>query len=168
VLPSEGGTQEMVVIPISDVLRLITKSRMKEAQKVESWIFDEVMTKVIKTGQYSQISQPQLPSNYIEALKALVTSEEARERAEKKINILTHVTKTYTATEIAKEIGMKSATALNEILEEKRIQYKVNDTWVLYSNYADKGLTITKQEQLDNGTIVYYMRWTQIGREFLL
>ncbi len=79
-----------------------------------------------------------------------------------------HVTKTYTATEIAKELGFRSATALNRDLADKRIQYKQNETWVLYSDYASRGYVEIKQEVLDSGKVIYHRRWTQLGREFLL
>ena len=72
-------------------------------------------------------------------------------KAEKKNAILMHVNKTYTATEIAKELGLKSATQLNKILEEKKIQYHVNGTWVMYSKYSNLGYEEIKQEVLDSG-----------------
>jgi len=42
-----------------------------------------------------------------------------------------HVNKTYTITEIAKELRLKSAIELNKLLSEKGIQFKSNGTWVL-------------------------------------
>lgn len=75
---------------------------------------------------------------------------ERKEKAEKKNAILMHVNKTYTSTEIAKEIGLKSANELNKILESKKIQFKVNGTWVLYSKYSNCGYEEVKQEVLDS------------------
>ena len=49
-----------------------------------------------------------------------------------------------------------------------KIQYKVNDTWVLSAKYADKEYESIKQVTLANGKVVYDRRWTQKGREFLL
>lgn len=79
-----------------------------------------------------------------------------------------HVNKTYTATEIAKELGMKSAIELNKALAERKVQYKMNDTWVLYSQYANLGYVDIKQEVLDSGRVIYHRRFTQRGREFVL
>ena len=79
-----------------------------------------------------------------------------------------HVNKTYTMTEIAKELNMKSAVALNKKLAEKKIQYKVNGVWVMYSDYSSLGYEDIKQEVLDNGKVVYHRRITQSGREFIL
>ena len=50
---TEGGKQEMLVIPEGDVFRLIIKSRLEKAQKFESWVMDEVLPTLRKTGSYS-------------------------------------------------------------------------------------------------------------------
>ena len=88
--------------------------------------------------------------------------------AEKTVAILTHVNKQYTTTELAKELNLKSAIELNNILLENKIQFKQNKTWCLYSQYANLGYVDIKQEVLDNGKVIYHRRWTQIGREFIV
>ena len=79
-----------------------------------------------------------------------------------------HVKKLYTATEIAKECGMPSASYLNNYLETMGIQYKVNGTWVLKSDYSEKGYTSIKQGETDTGHIYYDRKFTQEGRAFIL
>lgn len=79
-----------------------------------------------------------------------------------------HVNKTYTVTEIAKELGLRSAIELNKILGKMRIQYKINGTWVMYSDYSNLGYDEIKQEVLDNGKVIYHRRITQLGREFII
>lgn len=88
--------------------------------------------------------------------------------ANKTVSILTHVSKQYTATEIAKELGFNSAMEFNKILHNKQIQFNQSGTWVLYSKYSNLGYVDIKQEILDNGKIIYHRRWTQTGREFLV
>lgn len=95
---------------------------------------------------------------------ALLESKEAKDH----VKLLVHNGKTYTSSEIAKELVMKSAIALNKLLEEKRIQYKQNVTWLMYSEYSEKGYTSVKQIQLDNGTIQYDRRWPGKGRDFII
>jgi anti-repressor protein len=85
-----------------------------------------------------------------------------------KLDLLTHSKKLYTTTEIAKELGFRSANALNQELESMKIQYRVNRTWVLTARYAEKGYVSIKQDILDNGTIIYDRKWTEFGRQFLL
>lgn len=115
-----------------------------------------------------QIAQPKLPKTYLEALKELVKVEEEKIALEYRVNNLVHSKKLYTTTEIAKELGFKSANALNNILEEDKVQYKVNGTWVLCSKYSDKDYVSIKQTELDNGKIIYDRKWTGIGRDFLV
>jgi DNA-binding Lrp family transcriptional regulator len=92
----------------------------------------------------------------------------ARIDAERKNAILMHVSKTYTATEIAKELNMRSAIELNKKLADMKIQFKQNDTWVLYADYANLGYTEIKQTVLDSGQVVYDRHFTQTGRRFIL
>ena len=84
-----------------------------------------------------------------------------------KIN-LTHSDLTYNATQIAKELGFRSAKAFNEDLKNKGIQYKLNGTWVLKSKYADKGYMETKNGVAENGHVFYSGKWTGIGRDWLI
>lgn len=115
-----------------------------------------------------EVAQPKLPKTYLEALKELVKVEEEKIALEYRVNSLVHSKKLYTTTEIAKELGFKSANALNNILEEDKIQYKVNGTWVLCSKYSDKDYVSIKQTELDNGKIIYDRKWTGLGRDFLV
>ena len=82
-------------------------------------------------------------------------------------DLLVHSNKTYTASELATECGFKSANAFNKDLHERKIQYKVNGTWKLYSEYDGKGYTETKLTE-KNGITIYNTRWTGEGRKFLL
>jgi len=98
--------------------------------------------------------------------------EELRKKVEERdntINLLVHdYTKTYTSTEIAKELNMKSAQELNKTLVEMKIQYKSNNSWVLYSDYSDRNYISLKEQVLDSGKVVYHRLWTGKGRKFLL
>ncbi|CAK7080227.1 MAG: hypothetical protein ENTA_01472 [Enterocloster clostridioformis] len=167
----EGG-QEVALIPEGDMYRLITHSKLESAERFESWVFDEVLPSIRKHGIYAtdKVIDDILnnPDFGIELLTKLKEERAARLAAEKKNAILMHVNKTYTMTEIAKELGLKSAIELNKLLAEKKIQYKVNETWVMYSQYSDLGYEEIKQEVLDNGKVIYHRRITQMGREFIL
>lgn len=163
---------EVNVIPKGDVYRLAANSELPGAERFESWIFDDVLVSVDEHGGYLTPAKIEEvlsdPDTIIKLATEVKLERQKRLEAEKTNNILMHVNKTYTTTEIAKELGFKSAIALNNDLSEKKIQFKSNDTWVLYSNHADKGYVDIKQEVLDSGRVIYHRRWTQIGREFLL
>lgn len=122
-----------------------------------------------------EIAKPQLPQDYLSALKTLVESEEEKQKLviekakiEEEKNRLIHQGKLYTTTEIAKELGFKSAKAFNEFLKEKKIQYKVNNTWVLAARFSELGYTEIKQTEMDNGKIIYNRKWTGLGRDWLI
>lgn len=138
-----GGTN-MVYIPEKDVFRLIMRSNLPDAEKFQDWVCDEVLPSIRKHGIYAtdnvidQILNN--PDFGIELLMKLKEERFARVEAEKQVAILTHVNKTYTCTEIAKELGLKSAIELNNKLKVLGIQYKVNQTWVPYTKYSELGV----------------------------
>ena len=159
-------------IPENVFYRLAMKARNEAAEKFQAKVADEIIPSIRKHGIYAtdnvidQILDN--PDFGIELLTKLKEERAARVEAERKNAILMHVNKTYTMTEIAKEIGMKSAIQLNKLLAEKKIQYQVNGTWVMYSRYSDLGYEEIKQEVLDSGKVIYHRRITQMGREFIL
>ena len=52
-IPTNGGTQQMNVIPEGDVYRLVAHSELPSAERFESWVFDEVLPTIRQTGQYN-------------------------------------------------------------------------------------------------------------------
>ena len=167
-----GGQQDMLCVTEPGLYKLIMRSNKSEAEQFQDWVTGEVLPSIRKHGIYAtdttiekMISNPDFA---IQLLTTLKEEKAARIEAERRNAVLMHATKTYTATEIAKEIGLKSAIALNNKLAEKKVQFKQNGTWVLYSKYADLGYTDIKQSVLDSGRIVYDRRWTQDGRAFIL
>lgn len=52
VIPSDGGNQEQFLINEGNLYRLVLKSKKKEAEKFESWVCDEVLPAIRKTGRY--------------------------------------------------------------------------------------------------------------------
>lgn len=51
-IPTNGGDQQMNVIPEGDIYRLAAKSELPGAEKFESWIFDEILPTIRKHGGY--------------------------------------------------------------------------------------------------------------------
>lgn len=77
---------------------------------------------------------------------------------------------TVTTTQIAQDYGM-TAVKLNKILEDLRVQHKVNGQWILYAPYITQGYVHSKPVNItrSNGDadIKYNTEWTQKGRLFL-
>lgn len=51
-LLTEGGIQQVRMITEGDMYRLIAASKLPNAQRFESWIFDEVIPQIRRTGGY--------------------------------------------------------------------------------------------------------------------
>lgn len=107
-------------------------------------------------------------TRWIEEYKEKELIKEQKKLIEEKHDNLVHSSKTYTTTEIAKELGFKSANTLNKDLESKKLQYKMNGTWVLAAKFSEKGFVSIKQNELKDGKIIYYRRWTGKGRDWLV
>lgn len=171
-IQTPGGNQHMIIINEAGLYKLIFTSRKPDAEKFTDWVAEDVLPSIRKHGAYmtDDVLERTLhdPDYMIGLLTALKEEKVKRVEAETTVNILTHVNKTYTATEIAKELGFKSAIALNKDLQTRKLQFQQNGTWVFYSKYADKGYVEIKQDVLDNGKVIYHRRFTQIGREFLI
>lgn len=159
-------------IPENIFYRLAMKAKNETAEKFQALVADEIIPSIRKNGIYAtdNVIDEILnnPDFGIELLTKLKKERQARVEAERKNAILTHVNKTYTMTEIAKELNLNSAIQLNKLLADRKIQYNVNGTWVLYSPYSSMGYEEIKQEILDSGKVIYHRRITQLGRKFIL
>lgn len=157
---TEDGLYEVLMQsrkPIAKQFKKKVKEILKDIRKNGIYATDNVIDNILNNPDFG-----------IELLTKLKEERAARVKAEQRNAVLMHVNKTYTMTEIAKELGLKSAIELNKMLSEMHIQYKVNNTWVMYSDYSNLGYEEIKQEVLDNGTVVYHRRITQAGREFII
>lgn len=157
---TEDGLYEVLMQsrkPIAKKFKKEVKEILKSIRKNGIYATDNVIDKILNNPDFG-----------IELLTKLKEERSARKEAERKNAILMHVNKTYTMTEIAKELNLKSATELNKILAKKHVQYKVNGTWVFYSDYSDLGYENIKQEVLDNGKVIYHRKITQLGRDFII
>lgn len=170
-VPTLGGMQESWCLTENGLYEVLMLSRKPIAKQFKKEV-KEILKSIRKHGIYAtdNVIDDILnnPDFGIELLTKLKEERKARVEAERKNAILMHVNKTYTITEIAKELGLKSAKQLNRTLADKGIQYQINGTWVMFSKYSDCGYEEIKQEVLDTGKVIYHRRITQLGREFIL
>ncbi len=81
IIDSLGREQEARFITEGDVYRLIAHSKLPAAQKFESWVFDEVLPTIRKTGSY-------VPQSFAEALKLAYEQQLKIEQQSKEIKAL--------------------------------------------------------------------------------
>lgn len=168
-------TQEMWFLTengLYEVLMLSRKPIAKQFKKEVKKILHQLRTKggyITEKGLGAILDNPDYLMELInESGKRLVEMRKRAELAENKNNILMHSEKTYTISEMAKELGYKSAIEFNKVLYNDKIIFKRNGTWIPYSDYSESGYFEIKQSILENELVVYNLRVTQKGREFLL
>lgn len=82
--PTSSGVQSMSYINEGDLYRLIMKSKLPSAEKFESWVMDEVLPAIRKTGSY------QKPMTVSEQIQLLAQgNQDHEERIEKLENTMT-------------------------------------------------------------------------------
>lgn len=166
------GNSNATFITESGLYDVLLFSSSKKVKPFRKWVTKDVLPSIRKHGAYmtDDVIQRTLtdPDYLIQLATVLKVEKQKRIQAETKVAILTHTNKTYTATEVAKEIGMRSANELNKWLENHNVQYKNNGTWVPCAKYSSLAWFEIKQEEMDNGHIVYHRKITGLGREGII
>ena len=190
-LPTNGGMQELKIIPEGDVYRLITHSKLPAAEKFESWVFDEVLPSIRKHGAYmteDTIKKAMAEPDFIIKLATELKKEQEQNKQltetcsqqqqvigelKPKADYVDKILKSnslVTITQIAKDYGM-SGQGMNKVLHDLHIIYNCNKQWLLYSQHQAKGYTFSETVDIprEDGTtkVVMNTKWTQKGRLFL-
>ena len=141
-VPTNGGNQEMSIITEGDIYRLIVKSKLPSAERFESWVFDEVLVQIRQTGGYIPVKESDSDAEIM--AKALLIANRTLEKKDKLIAEMTPKASwfdefinsdgLYTSTQVAKMLGFHSAQELNKKLNEMKIIYKQNKSWLPYAD----------------------------------
>ena len=78
-IPTNGGIQTMKMITEGDIYRLVIKSQLPQAEKFESWVFDNVLPSIRKNGGYIA-GQETLSDEELMAKALLVANNKIKER----------------------------------------------------------------------------------------
>ena len=78
-IPTNGGVQTMKMITEGDIYRLVIKSQLPQAEKFESWVFDNVLPSIRKNGGYIA-GQETLSDEELMARALLVANNKIKER----------------------------------------------------------------------------------------
>lgn len=183
---TDGKAYETYIYNEKGIYEIIRRSQQPKADEFYDFVYD--LLEGLRKGELKVVpAQPKLPTNYKEALLALVQEVEKNEQLEIEKQmyqqqvadmqpIMTYVDEVLKCTDllvisqIADDYGM-SAIAFNKLLHEHGVQYNSNKQWLLYSKH--KGQGYTKSETMEyprpDGTkgVKLHTKWTQKGRLFL-
>ncbi|MGI6700797.1 MAG: phage antirepressor [Christensenellales bacterium] len=181
----EGASNGLPVNAINEpgLYSLILSSRKPEARAFKRWITHEVIPAIRRHGMYAIDEILANPDLAIAALTQLKEEREQRKALEltaamqrqqilelqpkaSYYDLILQSKSTVPITKIAKDYGM-SAKALNKLLHEIGVQYKLGRTWILYQQFAEQGYTQSRTYAIDADRSTMHTYWTQKGRLFL-
>ena len=184
---------EMSFINEGDVLRLIMRSKLPQAEAFQDWVCEEILPSIRKHGAYmtpeTVVQMFQNPDALIQLLTTLKNEQEqnALLRAQREANAkaieamqpkaeyfdtVLSSSSLITTNTIAAKLGI-SAQRLNKFLCESGIQYKQSGLYFLYSDLRGKGLegyqTFARTDSR-TGEIktIEHMYWTEKGAYFII
>lgn len=145
-IPSNGGEQKAKVIAKSDIYRLIVRSKLESADEFESWIFDEIMPTIEKTGAYIEEGREQEMVNYyFSGLSSDLQGKIVNELIEKNKELQTfyddlmNTDGVYSMNTTAKELRIGRNT-LFAYLRGKSIMFYQDGANVPYQRFMNQGL----------------------------
>ena len=185
-----AGNPNKVVVNESGLYALILSSKLPSARSFKRWVTSEVLPSIRKHKAYITpdkveeiLQDPDVMIRLLQDLKAerqrtKVLAEQNAEQTRKiaemepKVAYYDLVMATPNAmiiSQIAKDYGM-SAVALNQKLADLKVQYKRNNQWLLYEEYAGLGYVRSMTHIFSHYGQNYssvQTRWTQKGRLFI-
>lgn len=158
-IPTNGGVQTMKMITEGDIYRLVIKSQLPQAEKFESWVFDNVLPSIRKNGGYianqEQMTPEQIVANALIVAQNIISQKDRQiEEMKPKADFFDAVADSKTAismNEVAKVLNIKGY-GRNNLFEFLR-ENKVLDRWnVPYQRYIDNGwFRVIEQKYQKNG-----------------
>ena len=158
-IPTNGGVQTMKMITEGDIYRLVIKSQLPQAEKFESWVFDNVLPSIRKNGGYianqEQMTPEQIVANALVVAHNIILQKERQiEEMKPKAEFFDAVADSKTAismNEVAKVLNIKGY-GRNKLFEFLR-DNSVLDRWnVPYQKYVDNGwFRVIEQHYQKNG-----------------
>ena len=185
--------QEMTFIDEPNLYRCIFQSRKKEAEQFQDWVCEEVLPAIRQSGGYIATQQEDTPElimaralqvaqatierhqQQLQVAQAVITSqsEQLKEQAPKVeyTDSVLNATNTYTSTQMAKELNLRTAEQLHALLKTWGVMIRQSGQWMLAAKYCSQNYTktrthsYTKQDGTQGTNSITV--WTERGRWFL-
>jgi len=170
-LETPGGIQQVRFITEPDLYRLITHSKLPEAEKFERWVFEEVLPSIRKRGGYltPEATREALrdPDFIIQLAMDLKEERAARAKAEAEVEAQRPVAALGKAIETAE--GDLTPSAFGKILSKTHKDMGPNKfcRWLLNNNFAfrnGQGKIIPMQDAVNRGILILTERIDPAGK----
>lgn len=173
-IPSNGGEQKAKVICKSDIYRLIVRSKLESADEFESWIFDEIMPTIEKTGAYIEPGQEQkMVSYYFSSLsqntQGIIVNELIKKNKELQqfYDDLMNTEGLMQINTVAKELGIGEYHLFNYLRKKKIFFYDKDKVNVPYERFRKEGKFVVKETPCHDGKIRSVTYATKKGLEYI-
>jgi len=142
--------------------KLVLRWEELEREKYESK--QNLDVQMLQTLEQTQAVMKLMGHKYQIALDAIDTLVPKAEYCEQVLE----VANCLTTQQVAKDLGM-SAIGLNQLLHEMKVQYKQGETWMLYADWQNFGLTDYRTHYIEPcDRAKQRMVWTQKGRAWII
>ena len=173
-IPSNGGEQKAKVITKSDIYRLIVRSKLESADEFESWIFDEIMPTIEKTGAYIEEGREQEMVNYyFSSLSSDLQGQIVNELIEKNKELqqfyddLMNTEGLMQINTVAKELGIGEYTLFAYLRGKKVFFYDKDKVNVPYERFRKEGKFVVKETPCHDGNMRAVTYATKKGLEYI-
>lgn len=173
-IPSNGGEQKAKVICKSDIYRLIVRSKLSTADEFESWIFDEIMPTIEKTGAYIESGREQeMVSYYFSSLSSETQGVIVNELIEKNKELqqfyddLMNTEGLMSVNTCAKELSIGEYTLFAYLRRKKVFFYDKDMVNVPYERFRKEGKFAVKETTCHDGQIRSVTYVTKKGLEYI-
>ena len=172
-IPSNGGEQKARVIVKSDIYRLIVRSKLESADEFESWIFDEIMPTIEKTGAYIEKGREQeMVSYYFSSLSSDTQSIIVNELMKKNKELqqfyddLMNTEGLMQINTVTKELGIGEYHLFKYLREKKIFFYDKDNVNVPYERFRKEGKFAVRETPCHDGKIRSVTYATKKGLEY--
>lgn len=180
-IPSNGGEQKAKVIAKSDIYRLIVRSKLDSAEEFESWVFDEILPTVERTGGYFEEGrEEEVIDRYFSSFsddvkllmlkdlqKAMKEEKEKNRELQQFYDDLMNTEGLIPINRVAKELEI-GEYKLFKFLRDKKIFFYDKDMINLpYERFRKEGKFKVKETPCQDGKIRSVTYATKKGLEFI-
>lgn len=154
--PISGKIQAINFIPEGDIYRLVVRSKLPTAEKFESWVFDEVLPSIRKTGSYSTKQQPVDDTKKLRSEAMLLNARTRQAKMWKELSQMTTI-KEYKEIAFAKAGNVLAGKDLFNLPEATQKTYSADEIGAIL------GVSANKIGRLAN---TYNLKTPQFGKWF--